>query len=167
VAANAGAATARVFVAIGSSLAPEEHVPGALARLDAAAGVKAVSTFYATPALERPDDPPFVNGVAEVGGALGPAELREELRRIEAAEGRVRLADRYAPRTLDLDLIAYDDLEVQTETLTLPHPHALKRAFVLVPLAEIRPGRKIGGRSVKAALAELSRAGIERLPAPD
>jgi 2-amino-4-hydroxy-6-hydroxymethyldihydropteridine diphosphokinase len=90
------------------------------------------------------------------------------LQAVERTFGRDRASERrWGPRTLDLDLIAYDDLALQTETLTLPHPRVLERAFVLVPLAEIAPERKIGGRSVKAALADISIAGIERLPALD
>lgn len=134
----------------------------------AQAKLVARSSDYATPPWGDEQQPPFVNACIEIETALAPHALLGVLQTVERTFGRDRAKERrWGPRTLDLDLIAYDDLEVQTETLTLPHPHALKRAFVLVPLAEIRPGRKIGGRSVKAALAELSRAGIERLPAPD
>ncbi|MFZ0809730.1 MAG: 2-amino-4-hydroxy-6-hydroxymethyldihydropteridine diphosphokinase, partial [Bradyrhizobium sp.] len=73
---------------------------------------------------------------------------------------------RWGPRTLDLDLIAYDDVSMQKPELTLPHPRLFERAFVLVPLAEISPDRVIGGRSVTAALAGLSTEGLERLPGP-
>ncbi len=75
--------TARVFVGVGSSVAPEAHVPRALACLDDAVGVLAVSAFYLTPALERPADPPFVNGVVEVRALLAPAPLKALLGRIE------------------------------------------------------------------------------------
>jgi 2-amino-4-hydroxy-6-hydroxymethyldihydropteridine diphosphokinase len=87
------------------------------------------------------------------------------LHRIEHKFGRDRAREaRWGPRTLDLDLIAYDDVRIQKPELTLPHPRWFERAFVLVPLAEIVPDRIIAGRSVAAALAELSSAGIERLP---
>ena len=68
------------------------------------------------------------------------------------------------PRTLDLDLIAYDDVRLEKPELTLPHPRLFERAFVLVPLAEIAPDRVIAGRRVKDALAQLSTEGIQRLP---
>ena len=71
---------------------------------------------------------------------------------------------RWGPRTLDLDLIAYDDVKIDKPELTLPHPRLFERAFVLVPLAEIVPDRLIAGRSVAAALAQLSTDGIQRLP---
>ena len=75
-----------------------------------------------------------------------------------------RKETRWGPRTLDLDLLAYDDVRIDKPELTLPHPRLFERAFVLVPLAEIAPDRVIAGRSVAAALAELSTDGIERLP---
>ena len=87
------------------------------------------------------------------------------LHRIEQRFGRDRAKERrWGPRTLDLDLIAYDDVSLQTPELTLPHPRLFERAFVLVPLAEIAPDRLIGGRSIREALAGLSTEGIDRLP---
>jgi 2-amino-4-hydroxy-6-hydroxymethyldihydropteridine diphosphokinase len=87
------------------------------------------------------------------------------LHKIENKFGRDRANEnRWGPRTLDLDLIAYDDVSVQKPELTLPHPRLFERAFVLVPLAEIVPDRLIAGRSVTAALAQLSTEGILRLP---
>jgi 2-amino-4-hydroxy-6-hydroxymethyldihydropteridine diphosphokinase len=87
------------------------------------------------------------------------------LQKIEAKFGRDRAREkRWGPRTLDLDLIAYDDVSIARPELTLPHPRLFERAFVLVPLAEIAPERVIAGRSVQSALAALSTQGIERLP---
>jgi 2-amino-4-hydroxy-6-hydroxymethyldihydropteridine diphosphokinase len=83
----------------------------------------------------------------------------------EAKHGRDRAREtRWGPRTLDLDLIAYDDISLVEVGLKLPHPRLFERAFVLVPLAEIAPERVIAGRRVQAALAGLSTEGIERLP---
>ena len=88
------------------------------------------------------------------------------LHKIEAKFGRDRTREtRWGPRTLDLDLIAYDDVTLYKPELTLPHPRLFERAFVLLPLAEIAPNRPIAGRNIKAALAGLSTEGIERLPA--
>jgi 2-amino-4-hydroxy-6-hydroxymethyldihydropteridine diphosphokinase len=87
--------------------------------------------------------------------------------RSRAKFGRDRAKEtRWGPRTLDLDLIAYDDVAMQEPELTLPHPRAFERAFVLVPLAEIVPDRIIAGQSVASALARLSTEGILRLPEP-
>ena len=134
----------------------------------AQARLAARSSDYATPPWGEEAQPPFVNACIEIETAFAPEALLAVLQTVEQKFGRDRAKERrWGPRTLDLDLIAYDDLTLQTEALTLPHPRVLERAFVLVPLAEIAPGRKIGGRSVEAALADLSRAGIERLPALD
>ena len=134
----------------------------------AQARLLARSSDYATPPWGEEQQPPFVNACIEIETELAPDALLSVLQTVERKFGRDRLKERrWGPRTLDLDLIAYDELALQTETLTLPHPRVLERAFVLVPLAEIAPERRIGGRSVKAALAVVSAAGIERLPALD
>jgi len=87
------------------------------------------------------------------------------LHKVENKFGRDRANEtRWGPRTLDLDLIAYDDVSIEKPELTLPHPRLFERAFVLVPLAEIVPDRVIAGHSVTAALARLSTEGILRLP---
>src|SRR4029077_4017540 len=98
---------------------------------------------------------------------LDPHALLFTLHKIEKKFGRDRANERrWGPRTLDLDLIAYDDVSIQKPELTLPHPRLFERAFVLAPLAEIVPDRLIGGRSVASALAGLSTDGIERLSDP-
>jgi 2-amino-4-hydroxy-6-hydroxymethyldihydropteridine diphosphokinase len=134
----------------------------------AQARLAARSSDYTTPPWGEEQQPPFVNACIEIETGLAPDALLGVLQTVERTFGRDRASERrWGPRTLDLDLIAYDDLALQTETLTLPHPRVLERAFVLVPLAEIAPERKIGGSNVKAALADISSAGIERLPALD
>ncbi|WP_024517435.1 2-amino-4-hydroxy-6-hydroxymethyldihydropteridine diphosphokinase [Bradyrhizobium sp. Tv2a-2] len=134
----------------------------------AQARLLARSSDYATPPWGDEQQPPFVNACIEIETGLEPHALLAVLQAVERNFGRDRTVERrWGPRTLDLDLIAYDDLALQTATLRLPHPRVLERAFVLVPLAEIAPQRKIGGCDVKAALASLSSAGIERLPALD
>lgn len=152
---TAGAlAPARTFVAVGSSVDPEVHVPRALGRLADAVGLLGVSTFYRTPALERPSDPPFVNGVVEVRDALPPAELEALLRRIEEAEGRRRSADRFAPRPIDLDLLLHGD--AMSSSPELPHPDLARRRFVAVPLLELAPELVLPGSGGR--LADLARA---------
>ena len=107
----------------------------------------------------------FVNACIEIDTALDPHALLFTLHKIEKKFGRDRTKEtRWGPRTLDLDLIAYDDVKLDKPELTLPHPRLFERAFVLVPLAEIAPDRVIGGRKVADALAGVSTAGIERLP---
>jgi 2-amino-4-hydroxy-6-hydroxymethyldihydropteridine diphosphokinase len=130
----------------------------------AQAALKARSSDYATPPWGDEDQAPFINACIEIDTALDPHALLFTLHKIESRFGRDRASERrWGPRPLDLDLIAYDDVSMQTPELTLPHPRAFERAFVLFPLAEIAPDRVIAGRSVTAALAQLSTQGIERL----
>jgi 2-amino-4-hydroxy-6-hydroxymethyldihydropteridine diphosphokinase len=128
-----------VFVGVGSNVNPEENVVRGLRLMDTELGVRGVSTFYRTPALERPLDPPFVNGVIEVNDALGPAETRARLKRIEQTLGRTHPEDRYGPRTLDLDLLLHGDDVIASDALKLPHPDIKTRAFVAIPLLELAP----------------------------
>jgi 2-amino-4-hydroxy-6-hydroxymethyldihydropteridine diphosphokinase len=123
------------------------------------------SSDYATPPWGVEQQDRFINACIEIETSLDPHALMFTLHKIEHKFGRDRTREkRWGPRTLDLDLIAYDDVSIQKPELTLPHPRLFDRAFVLVPLVEIVPDRLIAGRSVSAALAELSTAGIERLP---
>ena len=123
------------------------------------------SSDYSTPPWGDERHAPFVNACIEIETGLDPHALLFTLHRIENKFGRDRAGEsRWGPRTLDLDLIAYDDVAIDKPELTLPHPRLFERAFVLVPLVEIAPDRVIAGRRVSAALAQLSTAGIERLP---
>ena len=123
------------------------------------------SSDYATPPWGDEQQAAFINACIEIETDLDPHALLFTLHRIEKKFGRDRADERrWGPRTLDLDLIAYDDVSIEKPELTLPHPRLFERAFVLVPLAEIAPDRVIAGRSVSAALARLSTAGLERLP---
>jgi 2-amino-4-hydroxy-6-hydroxymethyldihydropteridine diphosphokinase len=124
------------------------------------------SSDYATPPWGDEQQARFINACVEIETGLDPHALLFTLHKIEKKFGRDRTKEtRWGPRTLDLDLIAYDDVSIQKPELTLPHPRLFERAFVLVPLAEIVPDRVIAGCSISAALARLSTAGIERLPA--
>jgi len=132
----------------------------------AQAALLARSSDYATPPWADEQQPRFINACIEIETSLDPHALLFTLQKVEKKFGRDRASEiRWGPRTLDLDLIAYDDVSIQKPELTLPHPRLFERAFVLVPLAEIAPERVIAGRSISAALSTLSTAGIERLPA--
>jgi 2-amino-4-hydroxy-6-hydroxymethyldihydropteridine diphosphokinase len=134
----------------------------------AQAALLARSSDYATPPWGEEDQAPFINACIEIETSLDPHALLFTLHRIEQKFGRDRTKERrWGPRSLDLDLIAYDDVKLDKPELTLPHPRLFERAFVLVPLAEIAADRVIAGRSVGDALARLSTDGIERLPDPD
>jgi len=131
----------------------------------AQATLEARSSDYSTPPWGDEQQAPFINACIEIETGLDPHALLFTLHKIESRFGRDRTKERrWGPRTLDLDLIAYDDVSMQTPELTLPHPRTFERAFVLVPLAEIVPDRVIAGRSVASALARHSTEGILRLP---
>jgi len=123
------------------------------------------SSDYRTPPWGVAEQPPFINGAIVAATDLSPHELLRRAQEIERAFGRDRAREqRFGPRTLDIDLIAYDDVALDTPKLTLPHPRLFERAFVLVPLAEIAPQRRIAGVRVRDALAKLDQTGIEKLP---
>jgi 2-amino-4-hydroxy-6-hydroxymethyldihydropteridine diphosphokinase len=123
------------------------------------------SSDYRTPPWGVADQPPFVNLAVAVETSLTPQELLARAQAVELALGRERGKERrWGPRPVDIDLIAYDDVALDTPDLTLPHPRLFERAFVLVPLAEIAPQRVIAGIKVRDALARVAAEGIERLP---
>jgi len=123
------------------------------------------SSDYRTPPWGVTDQPPFVNCAIAIETALAPVALLARAQKVEAQFGRRRSEERrWGPRTLDIDLIAYDDVELAMPELTLPHPRWRERGFVVLPLAEIVPERKIGGVRIADALAEVNRTGIEKLP---
>lgn len=124
------------------------------------------SRLYRTPPWGVADQPDFVNAVAELETRLGPRDLLDALLAIERANGRRRGAERWGPRTLDLDLLAYDDLKCEEAGLTLPHPRIGERAFVLMPLAEIAADLRIPGTgTVRELLARVDTAGCEPIDA--
>jgi 2-amino-4-hydroxy-6-hydroxymethyldihydropteridine diphosphokinase len=106
--------------------------------------------------------------VAALDSTLAPLELLDALQRIEQEQGRVRKAERWGPRTLDLDILLFGDRLLNDERLTVPHYHMHARAFVLYPLAEIAPAtlRLPDGRSLERLLAACSDEGLERLVTP-
>jgi 2-amino-4-hydroxy-6-hydroxymethyldihydropteridine diphosphokinase len=127
--------------------------------------LKARSSDYATPPWGIEDQPPFVNVCIAVDTALAPHALLARVQAVEQALGRDRAHEqRWGPRPIDIDILAYDDITIDEGGLILPHPRLFERAFVLVPLAEIAPERMIGGRRVRDALARVDRRGISRLP---
>ncbi|HEY2228565.1 MAG TPA: 2-amino-4-hydroxy-6-hydroxymethyldihydropteridine diphosphokinase [Xanthobacteraceae bacterium] len=129
--------------------------------------LRARSSDYATPPWGVEDQPVFVNLCIAVETELTPQALLGRVQAVEQALGRRRDQEqRWGPRPIDIDILAYDDVTLVEAELTLPHPRLFERAFVLVPLAEIAPDRVIAGRRVRDALAKVGTAGIRRLPPP-
>lgn len=140
----------RAFLGVGSNIRPEENVPAALELLSWEMDITGISTFYRTPPLGNPSDPSFINGVLEVRTTLSEEGVLEVLTRIEDLLGRVRGADKYAPRTMDLDLLVYfPALEPEVggagsesealPPLSHPHPDVFNRPWVAVPIFELAP----------------------------
>lgn len=126
-----------VYVAVGSNVRPEESIRRALDLLGREVELSSVSTFYRTAPIGRPGQPEFLNGVVRVRASLSPREFKfRVLRRIEADLGRVRTADLYAPRTIDLDIVLYGDEVVDESDLKVP-PDDVRRPFVALPLLEL------------------------------
>ena len=127
----------RAFLALGSNLGDREaYLRRALAGIP---DVVAVSGVYETGAVGgEDDDPPYLNAVVELDTDLGPRELLEVCRRLEAEAERVRTR-RWGPRTLDVDVLLVGDLTVDDPDLEVPHPRMWERSFVLVPLHDLAP----------------------------
>jgi 2-amino-4-hydroxy-6-hydroxymethyldihydropteridine diphosphokinase len=133
------------YVGLGANLGDRAgSLRWALERLGSIGTVTAVSPVYETEPLDYLDQPPFLNAVAAVSTNLRPGSVLAALLAIELDAGRQR-SIRHGPRTLDLDLLLYDDLEMSTPDLTLPHPRMHQRAFVLVPLADLAPDLAVPG----------------------
>jgi 2-amino-4-hydroxy-6-hydroxymethyldihydropteridine diphosphokinase len=138
--------TAVVYVAIGSNVDPMANVPAALELLASQANLTGLSRFYRTAAIsERPQDD-FVNGVVRLETERAPLPFKFEiLRPIEARLGRERGEDKFAPRTLDLDILLFDDVQANGPDLELPAPELFERPFLVQCLLEVAPDISIPG----------------------
>ncbi len=157
------------YVALGANLAgPEEQVRRALVELDQLPRSRLLraSPLYLTNPLGSADQPDYVNAVVSLETRLSPRDLLLALQAIENAHGRVREQGRWGPRPLDLDLLLYGRRRIDEPDLRVPHPEMTRRAFVLVPLADIAPGDLVipgQGRCLAELLAACSRDGIQLL----
>ncbi len=156
-----------VYIGIGANLdGPVQQVSRALDELAALPRTRLVkkSSLYRTPPMGPPDQPDYINAVAELDTWLTPLALLDELQRIEQLHRRVRGAQRWGPRTLDLDLLLYGAQKIEQPRLRVPHPGLAERAFVLLPLVEIAPALAVPGLGALADLkASISSDGISCL----
>ncbi|MCC4041976.1 2-amino-4-hydroxy-6-hydroxymethyldihydropteridine diphosphokinase [Escherichia coli] len=130
------------YIAIGSNLAsPLEQVNAAVKALGdiPESRILAVSSFYRTPPLGPQDQPDYLNAAVALETTLAPEELLNHTQRIELQQGRVRKAERWGPRTLDLDIMLFGNEVINTERLIVPHYDMKNRGFMLWPLFEIAP----------------------------
>ena len=153
-------------IALGSNLGDSRAIlEEAISILAATPGITllAKSSWYQTLAV-GPPQPDYINGCALVQVTFSPLVLLETLLAIEAQKGRIR-TERWGARSLDLDLLLYDHLILDTPTLTIPHPRMRERAFVLVPLAEIAPNwiDPVTGKAIAELVKAVDCTGVKKL----
>jgi 2-amino-4-hydroxy-6-hydroxymethyldihydropteridine diphosphokinase len=150
------------YIALGSNLGDREHyLFSALKALSLLNGthLKKVSKVYETEPVGCVDPEPYLNMCAEIETELSPLALLGALLGIEAANGRERPYTN-CPRTLDLDLLIYENERMNTRELTIPHPRMAERAFVLVPLSDIKANLKFGEFDFSSEYEKLSKDGV-------
>jgi 2-amino-4-hydroxy-6-hydroxymethyldihydropteridine diphosphokinase len=157
-----------VYIGLGSNLAePLGQLREALQALAQLPHCKllAVSSFYLSDPLGPSDQPRYVNAVAQLQCALEPLPLLDALQGIEQQQGRVRKAERWGPRTLDLDILLFGQRLIDQPRLQVPHYHLHARAFVLYPLSQIAGSLVLpDGRQLDDLLLACPFSGLERLP---
>jgi 2-amino-4-hydroxy-6-hydroxymethyldihydropteridine diphosphokinase len=155
------------YIGLGSNLEnPAKQIKSARTAITQIPGVRelAFSSLYHSPPMGPQDQPDYVNAVMSVATDLPPIDLLRQLQRIENDHGRVRKAERWGARTLDLDMLIYGDLLIALPDLTVPHPGLAERAFVLYPLSEIAPQLEVPGKgNIADLLAQCPMNGLKRL----
>ncbi|MFB2920548.1 MULTISPECIES: 2-amino-4-hydroxy-6-hydroxymethyldihydropteridine diphosphokinase [Aerosakkonema] len=157
-------------IGLGSNLGDSRAIlESALEILHQTPGISllARSNWYQTQAV-GPPQPDYLNAAAVLQVYMSPQQLLDRLLEIEAKFGRIR-RERWGPRTLDIDLLLFDDIILNTPTLQLPHPGMRERAFVLVPLAEIAPDwiEPVSGKTIAQLLQAVDCSGVRRLTLAD
>jgi len=156
---------AQAFIGLGSNLEnPLAQVRRAFAELTQLPSSRLLQTsnLYSSHPV-GPAQPDYINAVAELETQLAPLELLEALQAIELAHNRLRL-EHWGPRTLDLDILLFDDLQITSERLTLPHPFMRQRNFVMQPLFELAPELVLPcGQSVAQICRQLGSDGLQVL----
>ncbi len=141
---------ASVYLSLGSNIGDRKaNIMNAIDQINTMDGVKVIkiSSLYNTNPIGKTDQPDFMNCAVKIETNINPHTLLEYLLDIEKLMGRVR-AERWGPRIIDIDILLYDNLNIDTNNLKIPHPLMTERAFVMVPLAEIEPKLIINNKSV-------------------
>jgi 2-amino-4-hydroxy-6-hydroxymethyldihydropteridine diphosphokinase len=148
----------RAYLSLGSNIEPERNLPAAVELLGRYGRVSAASTVWETLPLGLAEQANFLNAVVLLETALGAQDLREEaIPAIEAELGRVRTADKNAARTIDLDIMLFNEAVLQLGRRHIPDPEIMERPFVAIPLAEIAPGyvHPVTGQTLRAIAARF------------
>ena len=136
------------FISIGSNIEPEKNIVEALKLLSKDVNIRDVSTVYLTEPLKEKRQPKYYNCVIKIETDISPKKLKfDVLRKVEAELGRTRTRDKYASRTIDLDIIIYGNVEMNTSDLVLPDPDIEQRDFLAIPLYEMEPELLLPGSS--------------------
>jgi len=152
-----------IYLALGSNLGDRAaNLKEAIASLPPQMDVKSKSKVYETPPWGYEDQPRFLNQVLKAQTYLEPEPLLKHIKRLEIALGR-KATFRNGPRLIDIDILFYDEVVMNTPTLTLPHPRLHERGFVLLPLMDIAPDlvHPLSGRSVREMMAACNLGGIK------
>ncbi len=157
-----------MVVGLGANLGdPRQALAGAVRELQARYGEIQVASLYRSAPVGGPPQPPYLNSAVRLAAARGePLAVLDACLAIEAAFGRTRSGVAHEPRTLDLDLWWFGGEEMETPRLTLPHPRAHQRRFVLLPWRELMPHVRLRGRSLDTWLDEVRGQPICRLEGP-
>lgn len=156
---------AYVWLALGSNQGErKQHLAAAVTRLREVVAINQLSSIYETDPVGYLDQPRFLNMVCGGYTKLTPLELLAYLKMLETQLGRLP-SFRNGPRVIDIDILFYDDLSIQQETLTIPHPRLHERAFVLLPLAEIAPtlSHPLNGRTIAELAESVPHTGIVKV----
>ncbi len=156
----------QAYIGFGSNLGnSQQHVNQAMGELNQYPGIRVQkqSAWYQSQAI-GPSQPDYINGAALINTSLTPENLLDALQTIEQQHDRIR-TERWGPRTLDLDLLLFNDTSIQSERLTVPHKEIANRSFVLKPLLDINPELRLpDGRLVADILNIIGLEGLVELP---
>lgn len=155
------------YIGIGSNLDdPVNHVRQAITELGQIVDTRCVasSSLYASPPMGPSDQPDYINAAARLRTTLAPLALLDVLQSVEQVHQRIRAGQRWGPRTLDLDMLLYDNRKIDEDRLVVPHPGLHERAFVIYPLLELAGDIDIPGRGrLNALAARCPRGELKRI----
>ncbi|MEJ2115834.1 MAG: 2-amino-4-hydroxy-6-hydroxymethyldihydropteridine diphosphokinase [Gammaproteobacteria bacterium] len=155
------------YIGLGSNLSdPQTQVTSALEEINSIPDthVLKVSSLYVSQPMGPSDQPEYVNAVAKISTSLSPEQLLDKLQGLEQVHRRKREGKRWGPRTLDLDIILFGDLQMETKSLQIPHYGVAEREFVLIPLQELQANLIIPGKgAIEVLISQLPAYELKKL----